>query len=123
MRSSNDGQLGPKEPDAAPPLSPVADATGLAGWLHNRHDVSTTGDVQASRLGQISWALYEGARDPFVLLITIYMFAPYFANHVVGDGVRGQAYAGSIQAYSGLIIALLAPFLGAIADSGGRRKP
>ena len=123
-RSSNDDeQLGPREPDAAPPLSAVADATGFAGWLHNRHDISTTGEVQASRLGQISWALYEGARDPFVLLITIYLFAPYFANHVVGDGVRGQAIAGSIQSYSGLIIAVLAPFLGAIADSGGRRKP
>jgi UMF1 family MFS transporter len=121
VRSSNDGE--PREPDSGPPLSPVADAAGLAGWLNNRQDVSATGDVQASRLGQISWALYEGARDPFVLLVTIYMFAPYFANHVVGDGVRGQAYAGSIQAYSGLIIAILAPFLGAIADHGGRRKP
>lgn len=121
MRSLNDGE--PREPDSGPPLSPVADATGLAGWLHNRQDTSTTGELQASRLGQISWALYEGARDPFVLLITIYLFAPYFANHVVGDGVRGQAIAGSIQSYSGLIIAVLAPFLGAIADSGGRRKP
>ncbi|MGN6514948.1 MAG: MFS transporter [Rhizomicrobium sp.] len=119
--SSDDA--GPRLPDSDPGIQPAADAGGLANWLNAREDVSTTGELQASRLGQISWAVYEGARDPYVLLITIYLFAPYFANHVVGDGVRGQAIAGSIQAYSGLIIAVLAPFLGAIADCGGRRKP
>ncbi len=35
----------------------------------------------------------------------------------------GRAIAGEIQAFSGIFIGLLAPFLGAIADHGGRRKP
>ncbi len=84
---------------------------------------SAAGGTIASPLGQKSWAIFHWARDPYVLLITIYLFSPYFANEVVGDGVRGQALAGEIQAISGLVIAVLAPFLGAIADSGGRRKP
>jgi len=119
--SSDDAAAG--APDGAPVEAALADAAGFAQWLHARTELATTGDKAASRLGQISWAMFEWARNPFVLLITIYLFAPYFSNHVVGDGVRGQGLLGEIQAYSGVIIALLAPFLGAIADCGGRRKP
>jgi MFS transporter, UMF1 family len=86
-------------------------------------DRSMTGDRAANRLGQVSWAMFEWARNPYVILITIYIFAPYFTNVVVGDPVKGQALIGTIAGYAGLVIALLAPILGAIADSGGRRKP
>lgn len=84
---------------------------------------SASGGRAASRLGQFSWALFEWARNPYVLLITIYIYAPYFSNQLVGDPVRGQAYWGDISAIGGALIAILAPFLGAIADLGGRRKP
>jgi len=110
-------------PDGDPSETALAGAAGLSQWLHARNETATTGDLAASRLGQTSWALFEWARNPFVLLITIYLFAPYFSNVVIGDGVRGQALLGDIQAYSGIVIAFLAPFLGAIADKGGRRKP
>ncbi|MGH2899182.1 MAG: MFS transporter, partial [Solirubrobacteraceae bacterium] len=82
-----------------------------------------TGAPAASPLGQWSWAIFEWARNPYVILITIYIFAPYFTSTVVGDPVRGQALWGRINGYGGLVIALLSPILGAIADSGGRRKP
>ena len=84
---------------------------------------SATGEAIASPLGQWSWAMFDFARNPYVLLVTIYIFAPYFTNVLVSDPVRGQAIWGDIQGYSGIVIALLAPFLGAIADAGGRRKP
>lgn len=111
------------EPSGGPALEAVAETEGLARWWRAPAGLSATGDGIASPAGQISWAMYEWARDPYVLLITIYLFAPYFANEVVGDGVRGQSLFGAIQAYSGVVIALLAPFLGAVADCGGRRKP
>ncbi|HVU19226.1 MAG TPA: MFS transporter [Rhizomicrobium sp.] len=119
--STDEAAVGP--PDGDPSETAIAGAAGLSQWLHTRTEAATTGDLAASRLGQTSWALFEWARNPFVLLITIYLFAPYFANEVIGDGVKGQALLGDIQAYSGIVIALLAPFLGAIADKGGRRKP
>ena len=87
------------------------------------HFVSATGGKAASRLGQFSWALFEWARNPYVLLITIFIYAPYFSVGLVGYPVKGQAYWGNISALGGVIIAILAPFLGAIADLGGRRKP
>src|SRR5882672_2681801 len=77
---------------------------------------------QAAR-GPVFWVLFEWARNPYVLVITIYVYATYFTRDVVGDPVRGQALWAAIQGYAGLAIALLAPLLVAIADAGGRRKP
>ncbi len=74
-------------------------------------------------LGAISWSMFEGARDPFVILITIYIFMPYFANVVVGDPVAGQAAVARIGQWSGWTVALTAPFLGASIDRLGPRKP
>jgi UMF1 family MFS transporter len=84
---------------------------------------AVTGAPAASELGQWSWALFEWARNPYVILVTIYLFAPYFTTHVVGDPVQGQIVWGAINGWSGIATALFAPILGAIADSGGRRKP
>jgi len=100
-----------------------AQAGGLASWLSEPDELSATGHRAASRLGQLSWAVFEWARNPYVLLVTIYLFAPYFSKTVIGDPVRGQAIWGAIAAAGGLLVGLLAPFLGAVADAGGRRKP
>ncbi len=85
--------------------------------------LSAVGGVAADRRGQYAWVGFEWARNPYVILITIYIFAPYFSSQVVGDPVRGQAIWGNINGIGGAIIALLGPVLGAIADTGGRRKP
>ena len=85
--------------------------------------VTIIGTPAASTLGWVSWSLFEWARNPYVILVTIYIFAPYFSKHVVGDPVHGQALLGFGSSLSGGIIAVLAPFLGAISDKSGRRKP
>lgn len=77
----------------------------------------------SGRLGQVSWALFEWARNPYYILIVIYIFGPYFSTEVIGDPVRGQAIWGYINGFAGAVTACLAPFLGAIADKVGRRKP
>ena len=78
---------------------------------------------EASRLGQFSWALFDWANQPFFTIITTFIFAPYFANVLVGDPVKGQSAWAFTQSASGILIALMSPFLGAMADAGGRRKP
>ena len=92
-------------------------------WTTPTEGVSASGNACASPLGQWAWASFEGARNPHVLLITIYIFAPYFYISLVGDPVRGQALWGDLNSLAGLIIAIVAPVLGAVADAGGRRKP
>jgi UMF1 family MFS transporter len=79
--------------------------------------------IQNASLGRVAWVLFEWGRNPYVLVITVYVYATYFSRDIVGDPVRGQALWAAIQGYAGLIVAVAAPFLGAIADAGGRRKP
>lgn len=73
--------------------------------------------------GAFSWALFEWARNPWVLLGTIYVFQPYLSNVVIGDPVRGQSMLAGWHTMAGMIIAVTAPFLGAATDRMGRRKP
>jgi UMF1 family MFS transporter len=89
----------------------------------NTNTLSLAGTPAASPLGYLSWTFGQGARDPYYIMVIIYIFYPYFSNTVVGDPIQGQALIGYITATAGFVLALTAPFLGAIADKDGRRKP
>ena len=83
-------------------------------------------DLQANyppRSAVISWIFFDWAAQPYFTLITTFVFAPYFATHVAADPASGQSLWGFATAAAGLVIALLSPVLGAIADASGRRKP
>ena len=83
-------------------------------------------DVQQTyppRSAVISWIFFDWAAQPYFTLITTFVFAPYFATHVASDPASGQALWGFATAAAGLMIALMSPVLGAIADASGRRKP
>ena len=71
----------------------------------------------------ISWIFFDWAAQPYFTLITTFVFAPYFATHVAADPASGQSLWGFATAAAGLVIALMSPVLGAIADASGRRKP
>src|SRR5882757_7993218 len=75
------------------------------------------------RSAVISWIFFDWAAQPYFTLITTFVFAPYFATHVASTPASGQAMWGFATAAAGLVIALMSPVLGAIADAGGRRKP
>src|SRR6202166_1104220 len=75
------------------------------------------------RAAVVSWIFFDSAAQPYFTLITTFVFAPYFATHVASDPASGQALWGFATAASGLMIALMSPVLGAIADASGRRKP
>ncbi|WP_291687105.1 MFS transporter [Bradyrhizobium sp.] len=75
------------------------------------------------RAAVISWIFFDWAAQPYFTLITTFVFAPYFATHVAPDAASGQSLWGFATAAAGLLIALLSPVLGAIADASGRRKP
>ncbi len=81
------------------------------------------GGKPAPALGQFSWTLYEAAQGPYFVTLTIVVFAPFFAQGLVGDATRGQALWGYVQGTAGLLVALISPFLGSLADAAGPRKP
>lgn len=77
----------------------------------------------ASWRARVSWAMFDWANQPYFTVITTFIFAPYFAAKYIGNPVEGQSLWGFTTAFAAVIVALGAPFLGAIADAGGRRKP
>ena len=86
-------------------------------------ELSVTGEKIADTRGQISWALVEFARSPYLSLVYIFVFPAYFANTIIGDPVRGQEAWGFANTLVGICVAILAPFIGAISDRMGGRKP
>ncbi len=79
--------------------------------------------IYPPRAAVISWIFFDWAAQPYFTLITTFVFSPYFVAHVASDPASGQAMWGFATAAAGLLIALLSPLLGAIADASGRRKP
>lgn len=79
------------------------------------------GDGRLNR-GAVSWSIFEGGRDPYVILMTIFIFMPYVSATMVGDPVKGQELISRFQQYAGVIVMLTAPLLGASIDKLGPRK-
>ena len=93
--------------------------------FHGGPNVTGSPPRTPERLGRAAWcwALFQGGRDPFVILVTIYVFVPYVVTSVIADPVHGQALVASGAKYAGWIVALTAPLLGAVVDRMGPRKP
>ena len=87
------------------------------------HEAAAGRHAGASGFAQFCWALCDGSRSPFNVLVNIFVFSAYFSTVVITDPVKGQATWSLLTSIASLIIALTAPVLGAIADAGGRRKP
>ncbi|TPE50252.1 MFS transporter [Amaricoccus solimangrovi] len=85
-------------------------------------DSRGAGSRPLDRRGVFSWMLFDWANQPFYTLILTFIFAPYFTSQVVGDPVAGQSLWGAATAVAGLMVAVLSPPLGAIADRTGGRK-
>lgn len=78
--------------------------------------------ANVSKRGIWGWMLFDWAAQPFHTLLITFVFARYFAAEVAPDAATGQIWWGYMLAISGLIIAVLSPVLGAIADATGPRK-
>lgn len=66
------------------------------------------------------WFFFDWASQPFNTLLLTFIFAPY-VKELMGDGSAAQAAWGYGIGGAGLVIALLAPVLGALADTSGQR--
>lgn len=76
----------------------------------------------ATRKSVFSWCLYDWANTAFGTIIITFIYSVYFSTVVVGDETLGAAKWSFAIGISGLIIAVLAPVLGAVADHAGNRK-
>lgn len=79
--------------------------------------------MQAESKARFGWAMYDWAAQPFFTIIFTFIFGPYFVAHVIGDPNVGTSMWAWVQVLAGILMALTAPFLGALADATGPRKP
>lgn len=69
------------------------------------------------------WRLFDWANSPFPTVIITFVFSAYFAQGVADDEVDGTRWWSGALTLSAILIAILSPPMGAIADQTGRRKP
>ena len=70
-----------------------------------------------------SWILFDFANSVYPAVITSVVFQTFFINSIVGNEAgEGDLLWGRAVALSALLVALLSPALGAIADRSGVRK-
>lgn len=79
--------------------------------------------AETSKKALFSWALYDWANQAYFTMIQTFIFATYFANAIAEDANMGQSWWSFAVGATGILIALTAPYFGAIADQNGRRKP
>ncbi len=66
------------------------------------------------------WFFFDWASQPYNTLLLTFIFAPY-VKELIGDGVAAQAVWGYGIGAAGVLVALAAPLLGAVADRTGPR--
>jgi UMF1 family MFS transporter len=74
-------------------------------------------------IGLFSWCLFDWANSAFSSIVITFIFATYYTKGIAANKIIGTAQWGNAIALASIIIALISPLLGAIADNEGRRKP
>ena len=82
------------------------------------------GVSQAHRSSQLAWALYDWANSAFATVVIAGFFPLFFKQYWAASlaSTESTFWLGAINSAASLVIVVLAPLLGAIADHLGRRK-
>lgn len=89
------------------PLAPSADAPEAAS---------------STRRSIWGWVLYDFANSAYTTLIVTFIYAVYFTQQVAPDEVTGTALWSRGVSLTAVVVAVLSPVLGALADRGGLRR-
>ena len=68
------------------------------------------------------WALYDFGNSAFTTLIVTFIYSVFFAQEIAPDGDSGTVLWAYAVSFTALVVAVTSPFLGALADRGGRRR-
>ena len=69
-----------------------------------------------------AWSLYDFANQPFTTIIVTFIYSAFFTKVIAENEQEGTIMWANAIAITAVIVAMLSPILGAIADSGGYRK-
>lgn len=77
--------------------------------------------TRATRRERIAWYLYDFGNSAYASVVLLAVYSAYFKEQVVG-GAEGSRLWGLAVGIAMLVVAVTAPFLGAIADFSAAKK-
>ncbi len=69
-----------------------------------------------------AWALFDFGNSAFSALVLTFIYSTYFTAAIAPNNIVGTILWSRGVAVSGVLVAILSPFLGALADRGALRK-
>ena len=78
-------------------------------------------DVKKKKRAQWAWYFYDFGNSAYAAVVLLAVYAAYFKQSVVGTA-EGSALWGLALTISMLVVAVISPFLGTLADYSGRKK-
>lgn len=69
-----------------------------------------------------SWAFYDFANSAFTTLVVTFIYATYFTKGIAENETVGTTQWSIAVTVTAFIVALLSPYMGALADRGGYRR-
>lgn len=78
-------------------------------------------EIKQKRRAQWAWYLYDFGNSAYAAVVLLAVYATYFKGVVVGTA-EGSALWGLSLTISMLVVAVISPIMGALADYSGRKK-
>jgi UMF1 family MFS transporter len=82
---------------------------------------TSTQKVSLAQRSRWAWYSYDIGSSAYAAVVLLAIYAAYFKQHVVG-GVEGSRLWGLSVGIAMLVVAIISPVLGVIADFAGRKK-
>jgi len=75
-----------------------------------------------NRRSVFAWCMYDFGNSAFTTLVVTFIYATYFTKAIAPDELTGTILWSRGVTITALTVAILSPFMGALADRGGYRK-
>lgn len=82
----------------------------------------TANPGKADKKHIFGWVMYDFANSAYTTLVVTFIYGTYFVSAIAPDKISGTALWSRGITLTAICVALLSPFLGALADQGGLRK-
>ena len=69
-----------------------------------------------------AWSIYDFANQPFTTIIVTFIYSAFFVKVIAPNEQEGTFLWSNAIAITAIVVSLLSPILGALADKGGYRK-
>lgn len=70
----------------------------------------------------LAWSMYDFANQPFTNLVVTFIYGTFFTTVIASNEIVGTQQWSHAVSITAIVVALLSPVMGALADKGGYRK-